>query len=185
MDDDKIVALYHQRDEAAIAQTQDKYGTRLHRLSMNLVHHTQDAEECVNDTYLAAWNSMPPHKPQKLFAFLAKITRNLSLHRLDYRNADKRTAVIIELSDELLQCIAHPSDGMGEFAEGEVAALISAFLRTADETAQALFVRRYWYGDSIRALAQEYGLSESNVKSNLFRTRNKLRDYLQKEGVTL
>ena len=185
MNDEQIVALYHQREQDAVAETQIKYGTRLHAVSMNLVFDRQDAEECVNDTYLTAWNTMPPQAPKRLFAFLAKITRNISLNRLDYRCAQKRMAHITELSDELLECIPNPKDGMGDYEAGEVAAVVSRFLYTVNPTAQALFVRRYWYGDSIHAIARGYGLSESSVKSNLHRTRNKLREVLRKEGICI
>ncbi|MGN1014257.1 MAG: RNA polymerase sigma factor [Butyricicoccus sp.] len=183
MEDREIVALYHRREEAAVQETQIKYGIRLHAVSMNLVFDRQDAEECVNDTYLAAWNAMPPQVPNHLFAFLAKMTRHISLNRLEYRNAQKRMAHVTELSDELMECIPNPKDGMGEYEAGEVAAVISRFLYTVKPTAQALFVRRYWYGDSIAAIAQAYGLSESSVKSNLHRTRNRLKTYLQQEGI--
>lgn len=185
MDDRQIVALYHERDETAITETQSKYGARLRAVSMNLVFDRLDAEECVNDTYMKAWNSMPPERPSRLFAFLARITRNISMHRLDYRSAKKRNALICELSNELMECIPNPSDGMDEYKSGSVAEIISDFLGTVDETAQALFVRRYWYGDSIRELAQSCGLSESGVKSKLFRTRNKLREVLQEEGISV
>lgn len=185
MEDKQIVELYHKRDEEAIAQTQEKYSGRLHRISMKLVFDRLDAEECVSDTYLTAWNTMPPERPNQLFAFLAKITRNHSLGRLEYRNAAKRNALVTELSDELLECISRPSDGMGEYEAGEVAHCISTFLRTVSNDAQAAFVRRYWYGDSIAEIARGYQMSESKVKSLLFRTRNKLREYLVKEGICI
>lgn len=185
MEDKFIVCLYHQRDEQAVAETQSKYGAQLHRVSWKFVRDRRDAEECVNDTYLTAWNTMPPERPQYLFAFLAKITRHLSLNRMQYRKAQKRDALVQELSQELLECIPNPQDGMGEYQVGEVAASISTFLKGCDETAQAVFVRRYWYGDSIAEIAVQYRMTQSRVKSMLFRTRNRLKEWLQKEGIAI
>lgn len=185
MEDKFIVCLYHQRDEQAVMETQTKYGKQLNRLSFQFVCDRRDAEECVNDTYLTAWNTMPPERPQYLFAFLAKITRHHSLNRMQYRRAKKRDALVQELSQELLECIPNPQDGMGDYQAGEVAASISEFLRDCDETAQAVFVRRYWYGDSIAEISRRYQMTQSRVKSMLFRTRNRLKEWLQKEGIAI
>lgn len=163
MDDITIIDLYFARDEAAIRHTAEKYGGRLRALSHGIVQDMQTAEECENDTYLQAWNAIPPHDPKEyLYAFLARITRHISLNRCRDRRRLKRSAYICELSAELEQCIP-----------------------ALDEEKRNLFLRRYWYLDSISDLARRFAMSESKVKTTLFRCRAQLRAHLEKEGYTL
>jgi len=185
MEDDQIVALYWERSETAIEETTQKYGKSLFLLSMNIVFNHESAEECVNDTYLKAWNAMPPQKPVFLFAFLAKITRRLAFGRLDYANAQKRKANIIEIGEELESCIATPSDTESQYEIEFILETINTFLKSLTPEKRNVFVRRYWFTDSIIELEKRFSISESKVKSMLFRTRNELREYLQKEGIQL
>ena len=172
MEDDAIVTLYWQRDEEALRASEEKYGPRLRGLAQRILADAHDAEECENDTYLAAWNSIPPHEPRSyLFAFLARITRHLSLDRCRSRDREK-----------LLQCLPggeRPEEALDLQALGE---RISAFLQAQPEEKRNLFLRRYWYCDTISDIARRYGLSESKVKSSLSRSRQALGEQLRKEG---
>lgn len=177
MEDNQILALFFARNERGLKELEAKYGTRLKHLAMGILPE-EDALECVNDTYLAVWNSIPPKKPEFLFAYTAKICRNLALNRLEWESAAKRNAVVVELSEELSQCIPDASATMGD---RELARLIGAFLKTLPAEKRSLFVRRYWYGESIRELSKAFGYRESKVKSILFRLRNQLWKELKKE----
>ena len=186
MEDHKIVELYLLRDEAAIRHTAEKYGSRLQSLAYGIVEDRQTAEECENDTYLKAWNSIPPHEPKNYFyAFLAKITRHLALNCCRDRNRLKRGALICELSAEMEQCIPAPNDGECRVDDVVLRDAINAFLGSLDEEKRNLFVRRYWYMDSVSAISKRFGLSESKVKTTLFRCRKRLREQLEKEGYIL
>ena len=186
MDDETIVDLYLQKDEKAIFESSTKYGTRLKRISFNIVQNISDAEECENDTYLSAWNSMPPHSPkQYLFSFLAKITRNISINLYNKNRAQKRYANIVELTKEMEECIPSPNDEVCKIAETELTESISKFLRTLAKEERAVFVTRYWYSEPIKEIANKFGISGSKVKSMLMRTRNKLKKYFESEGLEL
>lgn len=186
MEDTTIVELYISREEQAIHETSKKYGQPLYRLSANIVGNSCDAEECENDTYLTAWNLIPPHEPTTyLFSFLAKITRNLSINRCIHKKAQKRNAVLVELTQEMEQCIPAPSDLPCQISDTKLGDILSAFLRTQKPEMRAVFIRRYWFADSISQIATDFSISESKVKSMLFRTRNKLRNYLIEEGYAL
>ena len=186
MDDSRIVALFLHRDEAAIDQTAQKYGRRLRTLSYGIVQDCQTAEECENDTYLKAWNAIPPHEPVSyLYAFLARITRRISLNRCRERDRLKRSAHLCELSAELEQCIPAPDDAVCRLDELTLRDAINGFLGTLSEEKRNIFLRRYWYLDSIADIAKRYALSESKVKTTLFRCRDRLREQLQKEGYIL
>jgi len=186
LDDNKIVELFLLRDETAIKQTAEKYGKRLRSLSYGIVNDPQTAEECENDTYLKAWNSIPPNEPRSyLYAFLARITRHISLNYCRDRSRLKRSAFICELSAEMEQCIPHPNDNecpIDDIALGEA---INKFLSALDEQKRNIFIRRYWYLDSIAAISKRFDLSESKIKITLFRCRNKLREHLEKEGYSI
>lgn len=177
MEDNQILALFFARNEQGLKELEAKYGTRLKHLAMGILPE-EDALECVNDTYLAVWNSIPPKKPEFLFAYTAKICRNLALNRLEWESAAKRNAVVVELSEELSQCIP---DASATMEDRELARLIGAFLKTLPAEKRSLFVRRYWYGESIRELSKAFGYRESKVKSILFRLRNQLWKELKKE----
>lgn len=186
MEDSQIVELYLQRDEAAVGHTAEKYGSRLRRLSLGIVDDAQTAEECENDTYLQAWERIPPHEPRNyLFAFLSRITRNLSIDCCRSRDRLKRGAVITELSAELECCIPAPDDTACRIEGQELARTISAFLKTQPQSHRNVFVRRYWYADSVAQIARRYHMTQSKVKSMLFRTRNALRTHLEQEGYLL
>lgn len=186
MDDSRIVDLYLDRDETAIGLTAEKYGGRLRALALGIVADRQTAEECENDTYLEAWRAIPPHEPRGyLYPFLARITRHLSLNRCRERGRLKRAAFISELSAELEQCIPAPDDTACRLDELALREAINGFLGTLDEEKRAVFLRRYWYLDSVGAISKRFALSQSKVKTMLFRSRNQLRAYLEKEGYIL
>lgn len=186
MDDSQIVSLYLSRDETAIGQTAEKYGKRLYTLAYGIVADEQTAEECENDTYMQAWNSIPPHEPREyLYPFLARITRHIALNHCRDRERLKRSAHICELSAEMEQCIPDPKTSGCPVEDMVLGEAINGFLGTLDTQKRNIFVRRYWYMDSVADIARRYRLSESKVKTTLFRCRNKLREYLEKEGCTL
>ena len=186
MDDNRIVELYILRDETAIRQTSEKYGNRLRSLAYSIVNDHQTAEECENDTYIEAWNTIPPHEPKSyLYAFLARITRHISLNFCRDRNRLKRSAFICELSAEMEQCIPAPDDVQCRIDDMTLREAINGFLGTLDEEKRNIFIRRYWYLDPIADISKRFALSESKVKTTLFRCRSRLREYLEKEGYTL
>lgn len=186
MNDDRIIELYLMRDEEAIKLTAEKYGSRLRSLAYGIVNNRQTAEECENDTYLKAWNAIPPHEPRGyLYAFLARITRHVSLNCCRARDQLKRRAFICELSAEMEQCIPSPDDSEGLMDDAALRNAINGFLGKLSEEKRNIFVRRYWYLDSVADISKRFDLSESKVKTTLFRCRRELRDYLEKEGYTL
>ena len=184
MDDRMIVDLYWNRDDRAIGATADKYGAKLSHLAENMLRVREDAEECVNDTYLRTWNSIPSNKPEHLFGYIAKICRNLALNHIECLNAQKRSADVMELSAELEMCIPDKYDQQREDSE-RIAAALTGFLRELPEEQRLIFMRRYWFSDSVKAVAERYGISESKVKTTLFRVRAKLREHLEKEDIVL
>lgn len=186
LDDSKIVELYLGRDEEAVRQTAEKYGGRLRSLAYGIVGDRQTAEECENDTYMEAWNTIPPHEPDSyLYVFLARITRHLSLNCCRYRSRLKRSALIVELGTELEQCIPAPDDVECRIDDMTLRDAINKFLGTLSEEKRTVFVRRYWYLDSIADISERLALSESKVKTTLFRCRSRLREYLEREGYTI
>lgn len=186
MDDNRIVELYLLRDETAIKQTTEKYGSRLRSLAYGIVNDQQTAEECENDTYMEAWSAIPPHEPRSyLYAFLARITRHISLNCCRDRNRLKRCAFVSELSAEMEQCIPAPDDVECRMDDIALSKVINGFLNKLDEKKRNIFVRRYWYLDSVTAISKRFALSESKVKITLYRCRNQLREQLEKEGYTL
>ncbi len=186
LDDLKIVDLFFERDETAIRHTSEKYGKRLRSLSHSIVQDFQTAEECENDTYVEAWNTIPPHCPKEyLYAFLAKITRHISLNCCRDRSRLKRSAYIYELSAEMEQCIPAPDDCECRIDDMVFADIINKFLASLPLEKRNIFLRRYWYLDSIADISMRFGCSESKIKTTLFRSRNQLREYLEKEGYTL
>ena len=182
MDDSKIIALFFARNEDAIRHTDDTYGRRLFYLAERIVKNDQDAEESVNDTYMRAWDTIPPQKPRHLFAYLAKICRHFALDRLDWNNAAKRKAEIVSLTQEMEVCIPD-SHRDRELEARELGRLLDAFLRTLTPENRMVFLRRYWYVDTVAEIAVRYGLSESAVQMRLSRTRDKLSAYLEMEGI--
>ena len=182
MEDSKIIELFLARDEEAIKQTDIAYGRRLHHLADGIVCNEQDAEESVSDTYMKAWVTIPPRKPQYFFAYIAKICRHIALDKLDWNNAAKRKAEVVSLTQEMELCI--PDTQRERQRDGkELGMLLDAFLRTLTPENRMVFLRRYWYVDTIAEIAVRYGLSESAVQMRLSRTRAKLCTYLEKEGI--
>jgi RNA polymerase sigma-70 factor (ECF subfamily) len=184
LEDARIIELYFARDEAAIEQTRVSYGHKLRAVALRILADDMDAQECENDTYLKTWNSIPPNRPVHFLAYILKICRNAALGMLEHRNAAKRSAQIVELTDEMQACIP---DRMAElaFEPQELGAMLSEFLRGESEDNRKIFVRRYLMAESVAEVAEALGMSESKVKSSLLRTRNKLRGYLEKEGVRI
>lgn len=186
MEDGQIVALYWQRNQGAIAASEDKYGTLCRGISYNILRSHEDAEECVNDTWLRAWNAMPPQRPGILSAFFGKLTRNLSLDRWRYNRAAKRGGPQVETAlEELGECLPAPGRPEDHLEERETADLISRFLREQPQLDRVLFLRRYWYLDSVAALAERFSMNENTVKSRLHRTRLRLKEVLLREGVAV
>lgn len=186
LDDSVIVDLYLRRDEAAICETAGKYGNKLRMLAWGILRDQETAEECENDTYMEAWNSIPPHEPRTYFyPFLARIARNLSLNRCRDRERLKRTAFVCELSAEMEQCIPSPDDLECRIDGLVLAKAINGFFRMLDAERRNIFIRRYWFLDSVADIAKRFGVTQSKVKTTLFRCRNQLREYLEKEGYTL
>ena len=182
MDDSKIIELFFARNEDAIKHTDDAYGRRLFHLADNIVHNDQDAEESVNDTYMKAWDTIPPQRPEHFFAYIAKICRNFALKRIDWQKAKKRNAEVVTLTQEMENCI--PDTYRDREADArELGRILDAFLRTLTPENQMVFLRRYWYVDTIAEIAVRYGISESAVQMRLNRTRSKLAMYLAKEGI--
>lgn len=186
MEDSRIVELYLLRDEAAVERTAEKFGKRLRALAYGIVDDRQTAEECENDTYMEAWNAIPPHEPRDyLYAFLARITRHIALNCCRERSRLKRSALICELSAELEQCIPAPDDVACRMDDLALHDTLNSFLGTLGEEKRNIFLRRYWYLDSISNISKRFACSESKVKTTLFRCRGQLREHLEQEGYTL
>ena len=184
MTDDQIIDLYWARNEQAIACTDHAYGHRLLNVAGRILDDFQDSEECVSDTYLKAWQSIPPQRPTYFYAFLAAICRRLAFGKLDWDNALKRKAEVVTLSDEMQLCI--PDRGWERKLEGEeIGHLLNEFLAALPKESRMIFLRRYWYGESVAETARYFGCSQSKVKTSLHRTREKLKGFLEKEGVAV
>ena len=185
MDDTQIIDLYWDRDQGAITATAGKYGSFLHALSWNILRSHHDAEECVNDTYFRAWNAMPPERPGALRAWLGRITRNLSLDRWKAGRTQSRGAGMETLLGELDECIPDHRGPEQAAEERVLAECVSAFLRGQTADNRYIFLRRYWYGESIAEIAEACGAGSGRIRSSLFRTRARLRRRLEEEGVFL
>lgn len=186
MDDQQILKLYNERSEAAISETAAKYGRYCHTIAYNILCNEEDTEECVNDTYLKAWKSIPPQVPNKLSAFLGKITRNLALDKYRFYNSAKRgggqTALALE---ELLECVPAVDSTEHAVSDKLLVEVLNRFLEELPLEKRRIFMKRYWYLQSIQKIAGELAISESKVKMTLLRTRSKLKQTLEKEGIYL
>lgn len=186
MKDSEIIDLYWARDQRALTETDMKYGVYCRTIADNILRDPENAEECVNDTWLNAWRSMPPHKPGILRIFLGRITRNLSLNRLKYLTAEKRSNSQGEIAlSELSECVPSPHNVEREFDRRELTRIIEDFLVKQNSIKRIVFVRRYWYMDPINDIADKMGISQSKTASILFRMRKDLKDHLEKEGIEL
>lgn len=184
MEDEKIIDLYFARSEDAIAQTHAAYGRPLFSLADRILRDPQDSEEAVNDTYLKTWETIPPKRPVYFYAYLAKICRFFALGKLDWKTAAKRKAEVVSLSDEMALCIPDRKREM-EVEEKELGRAMNAFLSGISRESRVIFLRRYWFCDTIAEIADRYGISESKVKMRLQRTRTQLANYLNKEGFSI
>ena len=182
MTDETIIDLFWKRSEDAIKNTAQKYGNYLMKVAMNILNCYEESDECVNDTYYAAWEQIPPDRPQKLLPYLGRITRCRALNRYDYLKAKKRNSDFVLQLSELEECLTDSGSAESQFEAGELAAAISAFLRMQSTEVRNIFVRRYWFSDSVSEIAKRFCISESKVKSVLFRTRDRLKKYLESEG---
>ena len=182
MEDSQIIALFFERSEQAIRILQDKYGGLCWRVISNILPDIRDVDECVSDTYLLVWKSIPPHHPDRLDSYVARIARNTALDRHDYNRASLRNSALT-LAYEELEYILPSRDGCLDVLLFRT--FLNQFLRSQKKDARIMFLRRYWYGDSIQQIAASFGCGEEKVKSTLFRIRNKLRDAMNKEGIYL
>ena len=186
MEDSAIIDLYWAREERALTETDSKYGSMCRSIAYNILNDRWDSEECVNDTWLRAWNTMPPQRPGVLSAFLSRITRNLSLDRCKAAKAAKRGGGQMPLAlEELGDCVPASSSVEETVELRELTRILDRFLRDLPEKECCVFLRRYWYVDSTRDIALRYEMAEGSVKSMLHRVRNKLRERLEKEGIAL
>lgn len=187
MEDEQIVDLYWKRSEAAIRQTERKYGRYCRAIAYNILSSDEDSRECVNDTWLKAWSSMPPQRPVRLQAFLGKITRNIALDRYRRKAAGKRSVERVGVAfEELSECLPAMPDEADRIVEGmALTQVLDRFLTSLSEDSRRMFMRRYWYFSSIKEIARDLGVTEGKVKMSLLRARMQLRDLLEKEGVSL
>lgn len=184
MEDQKIIELYFDRNETAISETDKKYGSYCHTIAYRILQNLPDAEECVNDTWLRAWDAMPPQRPSVLRQFLAKITRNLSLDRWRSANAEKRGGGEAALAlEELGECVSMEGNPATQLELEELKQAIGDFLQGLSERERSIFLRRYFYLEKPEQIAKAYLLKKANVRLILSRTRQKLREYLEKEGL--
>ena len=184
MNDLSIIELYFARDEEAIKQTDIKYGKLCHSVAYNILNNNEDSEECVNDTYIGVWNAIPPARPNNFTAFVCKITRNLSLKRLEAMSRQKRSQAILVSLDELAEVLSDESIADG-VSDEDIGKLISDFLRNEKSEIRDVFIRKYYFFDSIGDIARRYDFTESKVKNMLHHTRTKLKDFLIKEGIEI
>lgn len=186
MTDDGIIDLYLARNERAIAETSDKYGMKLRQLSRRIVTDEGTAEECVNDTWLKTWESIPPHEPRDyFFAFIAKITRSLSLSQCRKASAQKRSANVTELSTELEECVGGADTTAQVTDEMHFKDSLNRFLAELPAEKRDMFVRRYWYMDDVAQIAKRHDCTESRVTTELYRIRKKLKLHLEADGITV
>lgn len=186
MKDTDILDLYWERNEQAIMETQHSYGRYCHSIAFHILHDREDSDECVNDTWLRAWYAIPPKRPERLAIFLGTITRNLSFDKWKRKNALKRGNGDMEVAlDELMECVPAGHDTEEAVEVAELERMINSFLHTLPEKECSVFLRRYWYVEEYSEIARRFGMNLNTVKSSLFRTRGKLKAYLEQEGIVL
>lgn len=183
MEDEKIIELFLERSELAIEELDLKYGRIFHKISYNIVNSPQDAEECVNDTYLSAWNTIPPAHPNPLCAYICKIVRNISLNLYYRKNAAKRNSYYTVAMEELEACLADPNTVETEIEAKELAHILEQFLDTLTLENRTIFIRRYWFFDSYHDIAERVGLNEKTISVRLTRIRKQLKVYLKEREV--
>ena len=183
IDDERIIELFFERSEQGLRELDSKYGKVCHNLSYNIVGDRQDAEECVNDAYLGAWNAIPPARPDPLLSYLLKIVRNISLKAYWRKEAAKRSSRCTVALEEIEACIAAPNAVEAEFEAKELARIIESFLDTLSAENRVIFMRRYWFADSCKDIAELMSLTEKNISVRLTRNRKKLKSYLAEREV--
>lgn len=186
MTDNEIVKLYFDRDEKALSECEKKYGTYCNKIALGIVGRAEDAEECLNDTWLKAWASIPPAQPHNLKCYLGRLSRNIALNHLRAQKAAKRGGDVYTQSvDELSECISDGSSPEKQAEDKFVTDAINSFLESLDKEKRVIFVKRYWYIKSTADISREMGISESKVKTTLFRLRKQLKAYLEQEGIEI
>ncbi len=181
--DEAIIELYFERSEEAIESSMEKYGVLLRSLAWNILGNREDVEECLNDTYLAAWNSIPPERPEYLKAYFCKIARNNALDRVKERTRSKRGGGQINLLlDELSECISSEADTVRLLENAEITEVINEYLRAQTKQRRTIFIQRYFYASGLREIAEEHGMTEGAVKSLMFRMRSELKDEFLRKG---
>lgn len=185
MEDLQIIDLYFERNETAIAETAAKYGLFCHNIALNILSVKADAEECVNDTYLQAWNSIPPQRPDKFRAWLGRVVRNISINLWNKNHCQKRYAGIEQFMDELEDCIPSPQTVEHQIEEQELTEVINTWLASLSRDDRVLFVRRYWNGKTVNELAKETGTESKKLARRMYSLRQSLKSALEKEGYSL
>ena len=186
MNDERIIELYFAREEAAITETDRKYGSYCRRVTLNILENSEDSEECVNDTYMKLWNAIPPKRPKSFGAFVAAAARNVALNMLRGRTAEKRGGKGVSLAfDEISDCLPSAQTVESVFDEKELVSALNSFLGSLDKKKRTVFMKRYFHFFSMSEIASDMGMSEENVRTTLFRTREKLRKFLEKEGISI
>ena len=186
MTDDEIVKLYWERKEIAISASNKRYGRYCYSIAHHILNSREDSDECVNDTWLNAWNAIPPQRPNRLSLFLGRITRNLAFDKYKSNRAVKRGGgEIMLILEELDECVPSKSSTEQAVLDKELGETINRFLHSLPERESSIFLTRYWYGNPIKTIAGQFSMTENNVKASLFRSRTKLRQYLEKEGILL
>jgi len=185
MEDRMIIKLFFNRSETAITETNNKYGKFCHNLSYNILHDHRDAEECVNDSYLGLWNSIPPNNPDPFITYLCKIVRNLSIKRYQKNTAQKRNSFYDTAIDELEEYLISDDILENQINSNELTAVIENFLDTLSAENRILFLKRYWFYESYDIIAKQFGITEKNLSVRLTRIRKKMRKYLIERGVLI
>lgn len=185
MEDKAIIDLFFERNEEALKVTGEKYGAYLKKIVSAILNSNEDIDECLNDTYLAVWNRIPPERPAMLRAFITKIARYTALNKYDYISAGKRNSTFDVILSELEDCLSAGDTVEKEIESGVLRETLNSFLYSLKKEKRIIFLRRYWFGDSIAVIAKNFRISESKVKSMLFRLREQLRRYLEKEGIVI
>ena len=183
MEDEKIIELFFERSEQGIKELDKKYGSACRKLSYSIVNDLQDAKECVNYAYLGAWNAIPPEKPNPLVSYILKIVRNISLKCFSHKHAEKRNSSYTVAMSELQSCLSDSESVEGEIEARELAKIIEGFLDTLTVENRVIFMRRYWYADSYKDIAELVGMTEKNISVRLARIRNKMKEYLTEREV--
>ena len=185
MEDSRIISLLFQRDERAISEIERKYGTFCYSIALNILTINADAEECVNDTYLQAWNTIPPQRPDKLGAWLGRVVRNIAINLWNKNHRQKRYAGMEKLLNELEDCIPSPVTVEHKIEERELTQFLNTWLASLSDDDRILFVRRYWNGETVNGLAAEYRVPPGNMAKRMYRLRQNLKVKLEREGYFL